>query len=618
MINLHVHSKYSWDCISSIKDIVQTAVEYEQNAIAVTDHGLMSGAMELFLEAQKAGIKPIIGCEFYVCPPGIKKEDKNAESRRLNHLVVLAKNLVGYKNLIKLNYIANENFYYRPRIDEQALFENSEGLIVINGHFDTSVHDCLFFNREMASVAATEEECELYIHPEYEDNVLQIVSRYQEFFGEDFYLECQMFDQKDPIQQVASKKLFEISQKYKINAVGTGDAHYVKQEDAIFHKTFCAIKQNKKVKDLPSISYYTNGSYSIVSNEHAEKTYPAELIEATHEIASKIEDFDITIPIAVPSFSSEGKLKPKEVVRDKCIKKLKKLNLYNEEYIKRLDYEISILELGNLYDYFLVVEDYCEFARKQSMLIGPGRGSSGGCLISYLLDIVSINPLEYDLSFDRFFSAEKARSGSIPDIDTDFQSSRRDEIIDYVQKKYGKRKVCEVVTYGKLQAKNALKDVLRAHAACTPMVANKITKNIPDKDKISDKLKDFFEETGSSSVLYYCLKKEPKLLSDYCRISTKDDGTEVFEGDYAESFRVAIGLEGAIKSSSRHPSALIISPYDIDEICPMLLDKKTNQMITAYDMYYFPYASLVKFDILVLKSLDCLAEVNTLLKETGL
>jgi DNA polymerase-3 subunit alpha len=249
--------------------------------------------------------------------------------------------------------------------------------------------------------------------------------------------------------------------------------------------------------------------------------------------------------------------------------------------------------------------------------MGPSRGSAGGCLLSFLLDIISINPIHYDLSFDRFFSKDKALSGTLPDIDSDFQASRRKEVINYIKNKYGEDKVAGVVSYSTLQGKNALKDVLRVHSACDFSQMNKITELIPARDKISDQLAEFKEETGSDSILFYCLKNEPDLLKDYCTLQ-EVNGVNIFSGDYGDYFKIAIGIESAIKSSSRHPSAIVISKYPIVDVAPLVRDKSSDELIIDYDMDYFPYASLVKFDILGIKSLDCLDEVNKLLIEIGI
>ena len=609
-INVHTHSNYSHDSISKIKDIVSFVKKDGATAVALTDHGNMSGCVEFYKECNKQGIKPIIGNEMYICPPGKSSKDKSGENKSLNHLVVLAKNLTGYKNLLKLHKISNQNFYYRPRIDEEELFTHSEGLIVLNGHHSTSLYDILFFNAPALETCETVDCCRQYLLPNHEEKFLEIAKKYHAVFGDDFYVECQLFDKKEMWQQASGHILHELAQKHGFKSTGSSDGHYITKEDAVLHKTFCAIKQNTKVKDLPRIGYFQNGSYGIVTQKLAAECYPEELIKATQEIADKVENYDITLPVAIPSSNIRS---PRSYIRRKCDARLKELGLFNEEYINRLDQELEVFELGNLYDYFIIVADYMQWTMDQGILRGPGRGSAGGCLVSYLLNIITIDPLKYGLLFDRFYSKDRALSKAIPDIDSDFPASRREDVISYIREKYGADKVAGVVTFSTLQGRNALKDVLRVYSACDFQSMNKITELIPARDKISDDLALFKEETGSDSIIYYCLKKDPDLLKDYCHLT--EDGE--FAGDYADYFKIAIGLEGAIKSESKHASAIIISSHSIDEVAPMIRDKSSDEFLVGLDMDSFESVSLVKFDVLGIKSLDCLTEINKLLEEVG-
>ena len=605
-----MHSNFSFDSITKIKDIVSFIKKDGATAVALTDHGNMSGSVEFYKECKKQGIKPLIGIELYICPPGKYAKDKNGENKSLNHLVVLAKNHIGYKNLLKLHKISNAHFYYRPRIDEDILFAHSEGLIVINGHIQSSIFDTLFFNLDGVSSCETIDCARQYLYSDYEARFLELANKYKKVFGDDFYIECQLFDKSEMWQQASGLILFELAKKYKFNVTGTGDAHYLTSEDAVLHKTFCAIKQNTKIKDLPNIGYFQNGTYGIVTQELAKKCYPEELIAATQEIANKIESYDITLPAAIPSANIEN---PREFIKDKCETKLKELNLYNETYLNRLEYELEIVELGNLYDYFIIVADYMQWAMNNNILRGPGRGSAGGSLISYLLNIITIDPLKYDLLFDRFYSKDRALGKVMPDIDSDFPASRRDDVINYIRNKYGHDRVAGVVTFSTLQGRNALKDVLRVYSACDFQSMNKMTELIPARDKISDDLAIFKEESGSDSILFFCLKEMPDLLRDYCYLD--EDGN--FAGDYADYFKIAIGLEGAIKAESKHASALIISSHSIDEIAPMIRDKSSDEFLVGLDMDSFESVSLVKFDVLGVKTLDCLSEINKILKEVG-
>lgn len=616
-VNLHVHTNYSWDSTSRIKDIVSFAKKNNQPAIAMTDHGNMSGAIEFYKACKDAKVKPIIGCEFYICKEQMSASEVGSHNKSLNHLVVLAKNEEGYKNLLYLTKYANENFYYRPRIDEETLFANSKGLIVINGHMDTSINDCLFYNEKAVHDCQSTDEARQYLFPDYKDRLRAVYDRYYSVFGEDFYLEVQLFDKKDIFQQTYGHVLYEYAKENNFKCVGTGDAHYIKEEDAIFHKTFCAISMNTKIKDMSDIRYYNSGQYKLITNDHAEDCYPQELIEATLEVVNKIDEYSIIYPESVPTFSNQI-TNPREYIYSLCQHALEVKSTTDKSYQERLQYELDILEMGDLFNYFLIVYDFCKWAKDNNILMGPARGSAGGCLVSYLLGIIEMDPIKYGLLFERFYSPDRAKYKIMPDIDSDFPASKRSLVIDYIKNKYGHDYVKSVVTFSTLQGRNALKDVLRVHGAASFQEINNITENIPSRDKISDKLADFKKETGSDSILYYCLKHEPDLLKDYCRLHVDENGIETLSGEYAKYINIAIHLEGAIKSESKHASALIISKYPIHTVAPLIKDKSSDELMVGYDMDSFPHASLVKFDILGVKSFDCLMEVNELLKEIGL
>lgn len=608
--NLHLHTTYSWDSVSDISKIVGFIKNDGQTACAITDHGNMSGAIEFFLACEAAKIKPIIGNEMYICADQKSATDKSSNNKALNHLVLLAKNYVGYQNLLKLTSLSNEFYYYRPRIDENLLAKYSEGIIAINGHIGTSIFDTLFFNLDGVNSCETIECAKEYLYPDYEDRFLEVATRYKKIFGDDFYIECQLFDPDDIVQQASGHLLRELAIKHGFKPVGTGDAHYITKDECEVHKTFVAIKQNTKVKFLPNMRYLHSGMYGIVTNEHAQKCYPPDLISATEEIVNKIEKFSILKKERVPKYSNNAF----EELSNICFNRLTELNLDTPEYIQRLKYELEITKTGKLQDYFMIVADYINFAVNNGMLVGPGRGSSGGSLIAYLTKITGLDPIKYNLIFERFYSPDRAAYGDIPDVDTDFPTSGREKVIDYIRQKYGPDKVAGVVTFSTLQGKGAIKDVLRAWDVCSFQEMNAISDLIPSKDKISDKLADFKKSHGTESIIMYTLVTEPAALADY--VVLDDEGN--LHGEYAPYFKIAMQIEGAIKSESKHASAIIISDSPITEWAPLLRDKNSDNLICAYDMESFPKASGVKFDILALKSLDGLMEVNSLIREIGI
>ena len=611
-IHTHLHSGFSWDCPSKIEKIVKHLKEIGSTACAITDHGGMSGVIKFQKECRAAGIKPMLGVEGYICANQKSATEKNADNRKLNHIVLLAKNKVGYTNLLKLVYISNkpENYYYKPRFSEADLFAHSEGLICINGHYDTSIFDCLIYNMDGAQKCESVEEASDYLFPSYKERVLEVANRYKEAFGDDFYIECQLFDKGDVVQQLTGTVLWEFAQEYGFKAVGTGDPHYIKPSDSKAHKTFVAIKTNSKVKNLSNIGYFNSGKYNIFSTEDAKLCYPEELIRATQEIATKISEYEITGPQRIPS-ATESKEKSFALVKGYVYNRLKELNLHNnQQYLDRVAYELSMTEKGELQDYFLIMKDILDWARSKGILTGCGRGSVGGALIAYLLRITAIDSIKYDLMWDRFMGPDRIENKVLPDIDSDFQTSRRHEVIEYIRNKYGADKVCGVVTFGLLQGKSAIKSVFSAWEILDHKQQKDISDRIPSRDKISDKLADFKEETGSDSIILYTLMHDPEALASYVTFS---DGK--IEGELAPYFELAIELEGAIKTESRHASAIIISDRPIYEVAPMMKDKNEDNLNCAFDMYSFEAAGLVKVDVLGLKSLDGLDQVNKLLKD---
>lgn len=1009
-IHTHLHSAFSWDCASKIEKIIKHLKDIGSTACAITDHGGMSGVIKFQKECKKVGIKPLLGMEGYICANQMSATEKSATNRKLNHIVLLAKNKTGYQNLLKLVYLSNkpENYYYKPRFSEADLFAHSEGLICINGHYDTSIFDCLIYNMDGAQKCDTVEEARDYLFPNYKEKILEVANRYKKVFGDDFYIECQLFDKGDVVQQLTGTVLYEFAKEFGFKAVGTGDPHYIKQSDSKAHKTFVAIKTNSKVKNLANIGYFNSGKYNIFSTEDAKFCYNEELIRATQEIAAKVEDYDITGPQRIPS-ATESKEKSFSIVKNYVYQRLKELKLDdNQEYLDRVEYELSMTEKGELQDYFLIMKDILDWARSKGILTGCGRGclantnimlkngeikdiseikvgdkvvcksgninkvintfeynvneelvniitnfgeskgitltkdhkvlacqrsikyicgekiyydtefnitpewipaselkigdflvqpkinlkeviptydlanfsislkngskvtfddnfvyselngnqfrsrsvlkskrfleiteefcyalgifigdgwlsknkkmisfcfnsetninsqnrvikfmesigcrshidlnqngkkvnqvhftnlaiyqlfrkifssydytpkskciprfvfnlpdlhkacllngiidsdgsddgskitictiskklanhikyltqslnipcglsselriekrkefgtksrayycrlpifynkfikeyayrsfknhnlvkirkinkvndikkvydfhvenendylttsgivhnSVGGALIAYLLRITAIDSIKYDLMWDRFMGPDRIENKVLPDIDSDFQTSRRHEVIKYIRNKYGADRVCGVVTFGLLQGKSAIKSVLSAWEVLDHKQQKDISDRIPSRDKISDKLADFKEETGSDSIILYTLIHDPEALASYVTLSNGK-----LEGELAPYFELAIELEGAIKTESRHASAIIVSDRPIYEVAPMMKDKNEDNLLCALDMYSFESAGLVKVDILGLTALDGLAQVNGLLKNYNL
>ena len=459
-VHLHVHTEYSLlDGAARIKKLVELAKKYDMPAVAMTDHGNMYGAIHFFNACKKADIKPIFGTEFYVAEDLTVKTGKS----KLSHLIILAKDEQGYKNLCLLNSIAfRDGYYYKPRIDYPTLKEHSAGLV------------CL-------SACLAGDIPKLILQEQY-DKAEELILWFKSVFGDDFYLEMQHNGIAE--QEIVNNHLREYSKKLGVKLVATNDVHYLFKEDAEMQDVLMCVAMQKFVDDPDRLKFPTDELYFKTYDQMLEG-FPndEEALQNTLEIADKcnysFDEYDKGI-YHFPSYEPEGGYNdvdgktPKEYLLnlvDKGIKK--KYGEYTDQIRERLDREVSVIEKQGFIEYFLIVWDYINAARKMGISVGPGRGSGAGSLVAYAMGITNIDPLKYDLYFERFLNTERV---SAPDFDIDFEDVRRDEVIEYVTKKYGKDRVIRIITFGTMKAKNAIKDVGRV-LRVPYSVCDKITKN---------------------------------------------------------------------------------------------------------------------------------------------
>ena len=599
---LHCHSHNSLlDGLSKPQQIVDRCQALGVSSCALTDHGNINGAVTFSTKMRAAGLKPILGCEFYVAEDGASNKDKN---NLVGHQVILAKNINGWKKLIKLVSRSNdhENFYYNPRIDLEMLQEvNPDGdLVSFTGHPGSTLH--------------------LYSTGDRTDNFLLLM---QDIFGkENFFLEIQTIYSKE-IKSFNSEipRLREIAQKLDIKTVATGDCHYASRTDCEDHRVLLcsSLKQTlpviqNKLKtggDVPLRGFFESDSFHIPSyDECIESGNTPEELENTNIIAEMCEDYNLSGKPMLPKYEWTEGMSEEEYLTHLCRegwRKKYKDTWNKEEYTTRIKKELEVFKNAGLAGYFLIVQDYVNYAKNNGILVGPGRGSGAGCLVSYLLGITGVDPMPFGLLFERFYNAGRNTDDrvSLPASDVDFTKFKRDEIIKYVQDRYGHDRVCQMATFGRLQGRGAIKEVLRIHNACPYETMNEITRNIPQEHEIMDHL----EETGESSILRWTLQNEGKHLADWAQI--QEDGT--ITGDYGRFFEQAIRLEGTYKSQGKHAAGIIISSEKLDDICPMIRDKNSEDKISGLDMYGAEDSGLVKFDILASAGLDKLQGVNNLL-----
>ena len=605
-VPLHVHSHYSLlDGLSKPDQIAKRCLELGITSCALTDHGNICGSVQFYQQMIKNKIKPILGCELYICETD--STIKNTDNQKLAHLVILAKNLQGWKTLIQLVSYSNhpDRFYYKPRLSIEDLKQ-----------FDCTNFVCITGNQGSYIASQIENEGQLV------DNAKQVVqeklSVLHGIFGIDnVFLECQLFDQEhNPIQKTLTDLYRQIDHK----RVATCDAHYCAQQDAIDQRillcnnlklTFAEISKKLNTdQNFGMDIFFISDRYYIPSGEEMAQWHTDDELNNTLLIDSMIETYDILSNPRLPPFKCPNGLSEHEYLKQLTEDKLKALNL-PREYQIRLASELNVLEEAKLAGYFLIVKDILDFIRSNKWLPGPGRGSAAGCLVSYLLGITSIDPIKYDLIFERFYNSGRNTKDriSMPDIDVDVPIEKREQVIEYIKSKYGADKVSQMITFNTLKGRGALKEVLRVYGNVSFDETNKITENIPDEAKIADELQEMKEESGEASIIRWALENNKEKLKEWCYI----DDAGSFAGPLAQSFEQAIRLEGTKCHQSKHAAGVAISADNLNLLCPMIYDSKTGASIAGLEMSDLESLGIIKFDILGIALLDKIMQVRNLL-----
>ena len=574
--HLHVHSHYSLlDGLAKIDDLIARAKELGMTSLALTDHGVMYGSVEFFIKAKEAGIKPIIGCEMYLTAGSRHSKNNTQEDKTRYHLTLLVRNEKGYKNLMKLVSIAHlEGFYYKPRIDKKVLEKYSEGLIGMSGCIQGEVPQT-FLNKGI-------------------DDASKVARWYENIFGKgNFYMELQHHPKYEK-QQTVNKGLRKVSEKTGIPVVATGDIHYARPEDAETQDILLCIQMNKKVQDTNRMNLM-NFDLSMKSQEemvNAFKETP-EAISNTQEIVSKC-NYEIKLgETQLPFFEVPKGFNDKSYLKHLTEKGLKEKlgDKITTEYRERLDYELSIIDKMGYPSYFLIVQDFVNWARKAGVVVGPGRGSAAGSLVSYLIGITNLDPIKYDLLFERFLNPERI---SMPDVDMDFADDRRDDVLNYVREKYGNDHVANIITFGTMAARGAIRDTGRAldypYDYC-----DRTSKMIPMFSTIEEAL-----ENSPEFKKLYDSEKEAKRLIDSAK-----------------------KLEGVARHASMHACGVVITKKPVTEYSPLqrITGKdKGDGVVTQYSSstkYSFvEKIGLLKMDFLGLKNLTIIQNAINIIKKT--
>lgn len=619
-IPLHAHSHFSLlDGLSKPAKMAQRCIDIEATACALTDHGNIAGSVQFYKEMKSKGIKPILGCELYISndDPSIKTKD----NYKLSHFLVLAKNYRGWRKLISLVSESNrEDYFYRkPRLSIDKLSDFTSGdLIGITGHLGST----------LANMITQEDR----IDPNWKIGASAHLHRLIDIFGKDnLFLEAQLIDKENlPIQEPLTECIREIAKSLHLKVVCTPDAHYCTKDDADDQRillcnnlktTLSAINEKLDNDDDVGMGcFFRSDNFHIPSQEEMRNIHTEEEIYNTNIVAELCEEYDILSKPNLPPFDYPKEFDSEdEYVRQLCRNGWRKLlsnNLTKDQetaYADRIKYELGVLQGAGLSSYFLIVQDIVNYVRSNDWLPGPGRGSAAGCLVSYLLGITSIDPLQYGLIFDRFYNAGRNTKDriSMPDIDIDVPINKRENIIQYIKEKYGSEKVSQMITFNTMKGRGALKDVLRAYGNISFEEMNRITKFIPDEAKIADELQEMKEEYGEASIIRWALENNSKDLKDWCFINDEDQ----LDGPLAKRFEQAIRLEGTKSNQSRHAAGVVISSENLADVCPMVYDTKNKQMIAGMEMQDLESIGIIKFDVLGVAMLDKVMDISKTLSE---
>ncbi|MBI2055316.1 MAG: DNA polymerase III subunit alpha [Candidatus Sungbacteria bacterium] len=584
--HLHVHSHYSLlDGLAKIDELIKRAGDLGFDALALTDHGVMYGAVEFYQKARRAGIKPLLGCELYIAAEKMTDKRPGIDDKRF-HLTVLAKNYEGYKNLIQLVTHAHlEGFYYKPRVDKNLLRKHHDGIIALSGCLNAEIPKAILSRR--LEHAAT------------------LVGEYQEIFGrENFYLELGAHA-SIPEQKIVNEALIELGKKLGAKVIGTNDVHYAHREDSEAQDILVSVQTGHRFDDEDRLTMKAD-DFSMKSTQDMAEFFAgaAEAMDNTQEITERVS---IEIPMGkslLPPFPVAGSF-----TKESYLEKLARDNLAKrydisaddasdpqaKKVLERLAYELEVIKQTGFASYFLIVQDFVNWAKANGIVVGPGRGSAAGSIVSYVLGITNVDPLKYNLLFERFLNPERI---SMPDIDLDFSDRRRDEVIEYVGKKYGRSHVAQIITFGTMAARAAIRDTGRA-LGMPYNFCDMLAKMIPFHMGLADSL-----EKVQEFKQIYETQAEAKRLIDR-----------------------AIKLEGVARHASTHACGVVIAPTKLTDYVPLQLatrsgaktsngeEANSKVVVTQYEMHAIEDLGLLKMDFLGLRNLTIIEDAISLIKQ---
>ncbi len=597
-IHLHNHTQFSLlDGASDIGAMMRKAAADGQKGVALTDHGNMFGAFKFVAEANKHGVKPIVGCEFYVVENRHKQAFKksNGEKDKRYHQLLLAKNQKGYENLSKLCSLGFiEGMYSKfPRIDKELLEQYSEGLIATSCCIGAEIPQAIIQGKD--------------------DLAKELIEWYVERFGDDFYIELQRHKGLENIdglgisQEDINQKLLEYAKKYKLKIIATNDSHYIDEEDNIPHDMLLCINTGSVVNDEKRFKFPSSDFY-FKSQEEMNVLFSdvPEAIDTTMDVYDKIEKLELARDILLPNFPLPDGFKTQQeylvhIAYEGAQKRYKSIS---QEIKERLDFELSVIDASGYPGYFLIVQDFTSVARQMGVSVGPGRGSAAGSVVAYCLGITNVDPIKYDLLFERFLNPERV---SMPDIDIDFDDVGRQKVIDYVIDKYGRNQVAQITTYGTMAARSSIRDVGRVMDIPLHEV-DVVAKTFPENLKAT--LKKVLKKPEMDAKLRSDMNPEDVEKAEAFRKLAEG------EGHIAKMLGAAVKLEGSVRNTGIHACGVVITPDDITNYVPVKADKDTGMLVTQFDNSVAEDAGLLKMDFLGLKTLSIIRDAVLIIKET--
>lgn len=566
-VHLHTHSHYSLlDGLPHVDRMVKRAKELGQPAVALTDHGALYGAIELIKACKKAGIKPIVGIEAYVASRNLNDRE-GAQDRESTHIILLAKNFAGYQNLVKLATLAHmDGMYYKPRVDKASLKQYAEGLICLTG--------CL--SGEVAKAALGQGS----------DAALNVIHQWQDIFGaENVYLEVQ--PPEHPEQQKLNEILKNLSRQHGFPLAATADSHYLSSEDANEQDILLCIQTKQKITDTDRFTM-RGVDLSFKTEEQMRSAFAdmPEAVDNTVKIAEQV-NLDVQLGrIQIPNYALPVGVTPDQELKRLCIEGvLKRYGSERPDVMDRLKYELEIIEKTGFSSYFLIVQDFINWAKDQGIVVGPGRGSAAGSIVAYVTNITDIDPIAYDLLFERFLNPERV---SMPDIDTDFADTRRNDVLHYITQKYGKDHVAQIITFGTMAARAAVRDVGRV-LGLSYGFCDRLAKMIPPLTEIDE-----------------ALKTVPELTTLY---ATDPDAQRVIDA--------AKKLEGVARHTSTHACAVVITRDALTDLIPLQKAAAEDEsIVTQYEMHAIEDLGVLKMDFLGLKNLTIIEDTLHIIEVT--